>query len=139
MKLRRGTLEEVRRLRETETAKDAYEEEILFGKVQEQLVGLMEKHGLRQQDLASRLDVTPGRISQMLSGGENMTLRTLARIGRALDARFDVTACSLHGEPIRWEDPEEVRAEIVALHGPAPYDDDRLEARFHRLRADGGP
>ncbi len=32
----------------------------------------------------------PGRVSQILGGGENLTLRTLAALSTALDARFDV-------------------------------------------------
>lgn len=48
----------------------------------------MEKKGVKQVDLAKRLGVTPGRISQILSGDENLTLRTLAAVCAALDARL---------------------------------------------------
>ncbi len=49
----------------------------------------MEKKGVRQVDLAERLGVTAGRISQILSGDENLTLHTLAAVCVALDARLE--------------------------------------------------
>jgi len=50
----------------------------------------MRERGLTRADLASRMGVSPGRISQVLSGGENRTLRTLASLATALDARFEM-------------------------------------------------
>ena len=50
----------------------------------------MRERGLTRADLASRMGVSPGRISQVLSGGDNLTLRTLASIATALDARFEM-------------------------------------------------
>ena len=50
----------------------------------------MRERGLTRADLASRMGVSPGRISQVLSGGENLTLRTLASVATALDARFEM-------------------------------------------------
>jgi transcriptional regulator with XRE-family HTH domain len=50
----------------------------------------MRERGLTRADLASRMGVSPGRISQVLSGGENLTLRTLASLATALDARFEM-------------------------------------------------
>ena len=50
----------------------------------------MRECGLTRADLASRMGVSPGRISQVLSGGENLTLRTLASVATALDARFEM-------------------------------------------------
>jgi transcriptional regulator with XRE-family HTH domain len=50
----------------------------------------MRERGLTRADLASRMGVSPGRISQVLSGGENLTLRTLACLATALDARFEM-------------------------------------------------
>ena len=54
----------------------------------------MRERGLTRADLASRMGVSPGRISQVLSGGENLTLRTLAALSTALDAQFDVQLSS---------------------------------------------
>jgi len=50
----------------------------------------MREHGLTRADLAGRMGVSPGRVSQVLSGGENLTLRTLAALSTALDTQFDV-------------------------------------------------
>src|SRR5258707_3646824 len=50
----------------------------------------MHERGLSRADLASRMGVSPGRVSQVLSGGENLTLRTLAGLATALDARFGI-------------------------------------------------
>ena len=49
----------------------------------------MRARKLTRVDLAGRMGVSPGRVSQILSGGENLTLRTLAGVASALDARFD--------------------------------------------------
>ena len=57
----------------------------------------MRERGLTRADLATRMGVSPGRVSQILSGGENLTLRTLAALSTALDARFDVELSALTG------------------------------------------
>jgi transcriptional regulator with XRE-family HTH domain len=49
----------------------------------------MRERGITRADLAARMGVSPGRVSQILGGGENLTLRTLAALAGALDARFD--------------------------------------------------
>jgi transcriptional regulator with XRE-family HTH domain len=51
----------------------------------------MHQRGLSRADLASRMGVSPGRVSQVLSGGENLTLRTLASLATALDGRFELS------------------------------------------------
>jgi transcriptional regulator with XRE-family HTH domain len=55
----------------------------------------MRERGLSRAELAARMGVSPGRISQILGGGENLTLRTLAALATALDARFDFELTSL--------------------------------------------
>jgi transcriptional regulator with XRE-family HTH domain len=55
----------------------------------------MRERGISRADLAARLGVSPGRVSQILGGGENLTLRTLAALASALDARFDFELSSL--------------------------------------------
>jgi transcriptional regulator with XRE-family HTH domain len=51
----------------------------------------MHEHELTRADLASRMGVSPGRVSQILSGSENLTLRTIASLTTALDARIEMT------------------------------------------------
>jgi transcriptional regulator with XRE-family HTH domain len=55
----------------------------------------MKERGLSRADLAARMGVSPGRVSQILGGGENLTLRTLAALSCALDAHFDLDLTSL--------------------------------------------
>jgi transcriptional regulator with XRE-family HTH domain len=55
----------------------------------------MQERGLSRADLAARMHVSPGRVSQILGGGENLTLRTLAALSTALDARFAVELTTL--------------------------------------------
>jgi transcriptional regulator with XRE-family HTH domain len=58
----------------------------------------MRERGLSRADLAARMGVSPGRVSQILGGGENLTLRTLAALSTALDARFDIQLNTLKAE-----------------------------------------
>jgi len=57
----------------------------------------MRERGLTRADLAARMGVSPGRVSQILGGTENLTLRTLAALSTALDARFDLELSALKG------------------------------------------
>jgi transcriptional regulator with XRE-family HTH domain len=59
---------------------------------------LMRERGLTRADLAARMGVSPGRVSQILGGGENLTLRTLAALSTALDARFDIQLGTLKAD-----------------------------------------
>ncbi len=58
----------------------------------------MRERGLTRADLAGRMGVSPGRVSQILGGGENLTLRTLAALSTALDARFGIELRALKAE-----------------------------------------
>jgi len=58
----------------------------------------MRERGLTRADLAARMGVSAGRVSQILGGGENLTLRTLAALSTALDARFDIQLSALKAE-----------------------------------------
>ena len=44
--------------------------------------------GLKKKDLARRLGVTPARVTQVLSGDSNVTLRTIAQFALALGVRW---------------------------------------------------
>ena len=48
----------------------------------------MRAAGYSQQDLAREMAVSDSRVSQILSGEENLTLRTLAALGAALRYHF---------------------------------------------------
>jgi transcriptional regulator with XRE-family HTH domain len=67
----------------------------LVTKLTNEITFHMRARGLSRADLAARMGVSPGRVSQILGGGENLTLRTLAALSTALDARFDFQLTSL--------------------------------------------
>jgi transcriptional regulator with XRE-family HTH domain len=69
----------------------------------------LSERGLTRADLASRLGVSPGRVSQILSGGENLTLRTLASLAAALDARFEL---ELTPQALSADDGDTQRADV---------------------------
>lgn len=49
----------------------------------------MKQLGLKKQDLANRMSVTPAQITKILTGSQNMTLKTIAKLESALD--FDLS------------------------------------------------
>jgi transcriptional regulator with XRE-family HTH domain len=53
-------------------------------------VALLRYRNVTQKELARRLGVSEGRVSRILSGRENLTLRTVADIGYALRVRLQV-------------------------------------------------
>jgi len=65
-----------------------YERELLFGEAIETVAALLASQGLSQRDLAERLDRSEARVSRILKGGENTTLKTIADLGYALGIRF---------------------------------------------------
>ncbi|MFI5936394.1 transcriptional regulator [Actinoplanes sp. NPDC051494] len=50
----------------------------------------MQEMGMSRKDLAKAMNVTPGRISQMLSGDENLTLRTISTLASCLGTRAEL-------------------------------------------------
>lgn len=70
----------------------SYEEEVLFGEATATVDGLLESLGIKRSQLADRLGVNRSRVSQILSGDENLTLRTLGALGWALGIRFELQA-----------------------------------------------
>ena len=88
----------------------------------------MRERGLTRADLATRMGVSPGRVSQILGGGENLTLRTLAALSTALDARFDLELSS--------PKPEDTYEEEAAA--PAPNHHSFPRAQHHESARNGG-
>jgi hypothetical protein len=50
----------------------------------------MSEHKVTRADLAQSMGVSPGRVSQILSGDENLTLRTISGVLAALGAELEV-------------------------------------------------
>ncbi|WP_058047355.1 helix-turn-helix domain-containing protein [Streptomyces roseifaciens] len=55
------------------------------------LAGLLAERGMTRKDLADSMGVSPGRVSQILSGDENLTMRSLAAVADALDLRMEIS------------------------------------------------
>lgn len=58
--------------------------------ITDELSWYMAQHKVSRADLAHSMGVSPGRVSQILSGDENLTLRTLSSVCTALGADFDL-------------------------------------------------
>jgi transcriptional regulator with XRE-family HTH domain len=90
----------------------------------------MRERGLTRADLAARMGVSPGRVSQILGGGENLTLRTLAALATALDARFDFELSSPKaGDAYTSGDPAEAEAAPTTNRRSFPRAQQRAEQR----------
>ncbi|MEU3855178.1 helix-turn-helix transcriptional regulator [Streptomyces sp. NPDC029554] len=55
------------------------------------LAGLLAAKGMTRADLAQAMGISPGRISQILSGDENLTLKSLAVVAHALQSNVEIT------------------------------------------------
>lgn len=66
------------------------EQQLLLLDAAEQISRLMEKHGVSRTDLAQRIGKSKGFVTQVLNGRHNMTLRTLADLAWALEARLRI-------------------------------------------------
>lgn len=86
----------------------SYEEELLVGEATETLGAMLASANVSQRELARRLSVTEGRVSQILSGNENLTLRSLAALGWGLGLRFRLDPLPLadrRGTPAESDPP----------------------------------
>src|ERR687888_210145 len=59
--------------------------------VVDEITWYMREHRVSRADLAGAMGVSPGRLSQILSGGEGLTPRALGTVLAALGARIDIT------------------------------------------------
>jgi transcriptional regulator with XRE-family HTH domain len=56
-----------------------------------EVAGLLGKRDMSRADLARLMNVSPGRVSQVLSGDENLTLRSLAAVADALELDIKIS------------------------------------------------
>lgn len=54
------------------------------------LVYAHEKHGITQEVIAERLILTPSRISKILSGPKNLTVRVLSEMALAMECELEI-------------------------------------------------
>lgn len=73
--------------------------------------------GMSRAQLAEKLDWKPSRVSRILSGSSNLTLRTIHQLTEAIGLEFDMILRlpSQQRAPQPWESAEQV-ANIQCLH-----------------------
>ncbi len=64
----------------------------------DEVTWFMKEHKVTRADLAQAMGVSPGRVSQILSGDENLTLRTLSSVAAALGAEIEVALRAIDDE-----------------------------------------
>jgi transcriptional regulator with XRE-family HTH domain len=82
----------------------------------------MKQQGMNRAELARAMGVSPGRVSQILSGDGNLTLHTLAAVCVALDARLE--ARLVPDSPV----PVSPAAVTPGVPVPVPDNDQRYSA-----------
>jgi transcriptional regulator with XRE-family HTH domain len=110
------------------------EQLILVTQLTNEINWYMRERGLTRADLAARMGVSPGRVSQILGGGENLTLRTLAALSTALDARLDIELSAL-----KAGDTYSSRGGADAEAAPAGNDHPVSRASHRGARISGPP
>ncbi|MFI7699794.1 helix-turn-helix domain-containing protein [Nonomuraea sp. NPDC049480] len=70
----------------------------------DEITWYMREHKISRADLAAAMGVSAGRVSQILSGDENLTLRTLGAVVDALGARLEFTLGDAEGSPAALTD-----------------------------------
>jgi len=73
----------------------------LIMEVTETLCELLEKEGVSRKELADRLGKTKGFVSQLLNGGRNLTLRTVADILHVLGYKVTLTTSKIEQKGYR--------------------------------------
>lgn len=92
---------------------------------------LRQSQGMKQADLAARVNRDAGWVSRKLSGPSNWTLRTFGDLVDALDGEVEIRIADLRDEPKvgnydaysgYGEEPVEKRkSEVTLLSPPKPY------------------
>lgn len=97
----------------------ALAEEELIIDVSEEIWATLNKAGISQAELANKLDVSRPRISKLLDGSANMTLRTLADIAFELGKRVSISLQDRHA--VDWKQTTPVSGVLrfeVSPQGP---------------------
>ena len=97
----------------------------LIMEVTETLCELLEKEKISRKELADRLGKTKGFVSQLLNGGRNLTLRTVADILHVLGYKVSLT-------PYKEDEPRQERP----IRSSCQTNQKRCQLRlFQRTRA----
>jgi len=77
-------------------------QERLILEVTEALAGALDDSGVTRAELARRLGRTPGFVTQVLGGGRNLTLRTIADIAAALSLQPSFELSYERNSELQW-------------------------------------
>ena len=93
------------KLLESETGRRALAEEHAITNVTELICELLEKHDMKRGELAKKMGVTAGRVTQILDGDANMKLSTIAHALYAFGQVLEVSSRSIddHQSACVWE------------------------------------
>lgn len=89
---------------------DEFKFQGLILRVSEDIASLLKTQNMTRGKLAQKLGCSPAYITKLLRGSENLTLRKLFEVSRALDAEFKVEM-SAHARAFDREDAECIFAE----------------------------
>ena len=90
-----------------------YQFELITIAVGEGIVDALLRLGITRSELAKRLHVSRPRITQILAGDENLTLRTLVGVATALESKL-----TIRFEPVRTETSAPPSASAGLVHSP---------------------
>jgi len=96
---------------------------VLFD-ITDKLAAIMEERGITQAELARRLGVSRARVSALLNGQPNTSVRTLMRIAYALDAVLEVS----FGKPAALKTRSRPAEESIPEQQPEPEVEPELAA-----------
>ena len=82
--------------------------------IAEQVYEILDRQGKTQKDLARALEKAESEISRMLSGSQNLTLKTLARMEEALGEDIIMTSLKAQEKFSQWKTTPE--AKVVSFH-----------------------
>ena len=101
-----------------------FAEETVMAQVALAVADLLADTNTTQRELAERVAVTEARISQILGADSNLTLRTMARIGRALGRRLVIEFLA---PPMRHEGAAPWPRQLRAVPPPWEHANDEPE------------
>ena len=93
-----------------------FEFDLLAIEIGERIVERMELLKMTRTELAAKIGVSKARISQILSGHDNLTLKSLVAVATGLGSRIDVRLKSEE----RWL-PHDVTVQHLALGEPSTF------------------
>jgi hypothetical protein len=106
-------MSEVERFISDPNALRQFQQERLILEVTELIHSVMEGSGVRRSELAKALGRSRGRITQILDGTENLTLRTVADAFTAMGKMLCVEAKDISIAEKTWE--------LSIVEAPTPY------------------